>query len=56
MPKQEPDDVTDPRPGAEAPNQRSTAARLAAIEASSGKYEEAFESGYLDRLRDDWPS
>lgn len=29
--------------------------RLAAIEATSGKYADAFSDTYLDELREDWP-
>lgn len=32
-----------------------TLARRRAVEATSGKYAEAYGAGYLTRLREDWP-
>lgn len=39
----------------EAQDAAAVRERLAAIDASSGSYSDAFGDGYLDQLREDWP-
>lgn len=39
----------------EQAEEEAVAAHRAAVEASSGRYAEAFGPGYLERIREDWP-
>lgn len=48
--------VAEGRKAIEADREGDLAARRAAIEATRGALTGAYEPGYLERLRDDWPA